>query len=73
MHQNEFSKFGRGSPKKHTCGIILKSGIRSTRIFHLKIVSIFISGGPFVQRSETILAIYVKGSTRNISMKLFLN
>ena len=33
--------------------------------------SIFSTGGHFVQRSETILAILVEGYPTNISMKLF--
>ena len=33
--------------------------------------SIFSSGGHFVQRSATILAIFVEGHPKNISVKLF--
>ena len=33
--------------------------------------SFFSSGGHFVQQSGTILAIYVEGRLRNISVKLF--
>ena len=33
--------------------------------------SIFSSGGHFVQRSGTILAILAEGHPRNVSMKLF--
>ena len=39
----------------------------------LKGFSIFSSGGHFVQRSRTILAILVEGNPRYISMELFLN
>ena len=35
--------------------------------------SIFSSGGHFVQRSETIIAILVEGHARKISVKLFSN
>ena len=39
----------------------------------LKVFSIFSSGGHFVQPSTTILAYFVEGHTRNISMKLYEN
>ena len=37
----------------------------------LALVSIFSSGSHFVQPSETILAILIKGHKRNTSVKLF--
>ena len=37
MEQNDFSNFGGGSPTKHSCGIILKSGHWSTGICCLKV------------------------------------
>ena len=45
--------------EEHFCEIILKSGHRPSRCC-LKVFSIFISGGHFVQQSKTILAILVK-------------
>ena len=33
--------------------------------------SVLTSGGNFVQQSRTILAIYIEGHPRNISVKLF--
>ena len=37
MEHNDFSKFGRGSPKKHFCEIILKLVHWSKRRCHLKV------------------------------------
>ena len=74
MERNHFNNFGRGSPKEHFCGIILKSGHWPKRRCHLKLFfffSIFSSGDHFVQRNRTILAILVEGHSRNISVKLF--
>ena len=56
--RKHFNKFGRGSPKDHFCEMILKSSHwprRRCRLFLF--FSIFSSGGHFVQRSRTILAI----------------
>ena len=39
----------------------------------LKIFLIWSSGGPFVQRSRTICAIFVEGIMRNNSVNLFQN
>ena len=64
---NDFSNFGRGSPKKHFCGIILKS-VHWSRIkdfLFLALTAIFCS----VDRK--ILASLVEGHPRNISVKLF--
>ena len=57
--------------KKHFYVIILKLGHWSRTRCHLKVYSIFSSGGHFHQWSETILAILVEGHPRNISVKLF--
>ena len=47
--QSHYSNFGKGSPKKHSCEIILKSG-HWCRSCHLKFFfSIFSSGGHFVE------------------------
>ena len=37
LEQNNFSNFGRGSPKEHFCEIILKSGYWPMRRCHLKV------------------------------------
>ena len=37
MERNDFNYFGRGSPKKHFCEIILKSGHWPMRRCHLKV------------------------------------
>ena len=71
MEQNHFSNFDKGSPKKHSCEIILKSTHWPRRRCGLKGFSIFSFDGHFVQRSRTILAILVKGHPRNIPVKLF--
>ena len=69
--QNHFSNFSRGSSKKHSCEIILKSANWPGKRCCLKGFSIFSFDGHFVQRSGTILAILVEGHPRNISVKLF--
>ena len=69
--QNDFSNFGRGSPKEHSCEIILKSVHWSRRRCHLNVFLFFSSGGHFVQWIVMILAILVEGHLRNISVKLF--
>ena len=68
---NHFSNFSRGSSKKHSCEIILKSANWPGRRCCLKGFSIFSFDGHFVQRSGTILAILVEGHPRNIRVKLF--
>ena len=50
----------------------MTSGHLPTRKCHLKLFSIFSSGGHFVQWSRTILAIFIAGYPRNISVKLIL-
>ena len=67
--RNDFNNLGRRSPKEHFCEIILKSVPWSKISF--KGFSTFSSGGHFVQRSGTILAILVEGHPRNISIKVF--
>ena len=71
MERNDFNNFGRGSPKEHFCEIILKSGHWPMRKCHLKVFSIFSSGGHIVQWSKTILAILVEGHPSNISVIFF--
>ena len=56
---------------EHSCEIISKSAHWPGRRCRLKGFSIFSFGGPFVQRSRTILAILVKGHPKNIPVKLF--
>ena len=56
---------------EHFCDFILKSAHWPWRRCSFTVFSIFSSGGHFVQRSGTILAILVEGHPRNIFMKLF--
>ena len=69
MEHNHFSNFPRRLHKEYFCEIILKSGHWPRRrcglnVFpFLALVAIFSAG--------TILAIFVEGHLRNISMKLF--
>ena len=69
--QNHFSKTGRGSFKKQSCEIILKSAHWPRMRCSLKGFSIFSSDGHFVQRSGTIVAILLEGHPKNITIKLF--
>ena len=69
--RNHSSNFRKRSSKEHFCEIILKSDNWSRRRMSFKGFSIFSSGGHFVQRSGTIIAILVEGHPRNISVKLF--
>ena len=69
MEQNHFSKTGRGSSIEHSGEIILKLAHWPKRRCRLKGFSIFSSDGHFVQRSGTILAIFVEGHPKNISTK----
>ena len=71
MEWNDFSNFGGVSPKERFCEIILKSGHWPRRRCHLKFLSIFSSGGHFVQWSRMILATLVECHPRNASVKLF--
>ena len=67
------SNFGGQSPKEHSCIIILKSMHLLKRRSHLKVFSIFSSGGHLGQRSGTVSAILVDSHLRNIPVKLFQN
>ena len=58
--------------KEHFCEIILKLELALEEMLFYEF-SIFSSGGHFVQRSRTILAIFDKLHQRIIRMKLFLN
>ena len=71
--RNHFSNFGMGSSKEHSCEIILKSAQWPRRRCCLKGFSNFSSGGRFVQRSITNLAILVEGHPKIICVKLFRN
>ena len=71
MERNDFSNFGRGSPKEHFCEISLKSVHLSRRRCHLKVFLFFIPGGHFVQVSGKISTLLVEGHPINISVKLF--
>ena len=69
LSRADLSNFGTESSKLHFCEIILKSAHwPSCRFTNF---SIFSSGGHFVQRSRTILAILIKGHPRNVPVKLF--
>ena len=61
--------FGRGYYEEQFCEIILNLDQWFKRICRLKIVFIWSSVGPFVQRSGTICAISVEGIMRNNSVK----
>ena len=69
--RNYFNNFGRGSPKKHFCEFILKSGHWPRRRCRLKVFLFLAMASILIQRSETILVILVEGNPRNISVKLF--
>ena len=77
VERNNFGNFGRWSPKNNFCEIILNSGhwprICRLKFFCFFLLFFFSSGGHFVQRSGTILAILVEGHKRNKSVKLFSN
>ena len=62
--RNHFGNFCRGSSKEHFCEIILKSAHWPWR--RCRFTVFFSSGGHFVQRSRTILAILVEGHPRII-------
>ena len=66
MERNSFSNFGRGSPMKRFCEIILKSGHwpRGEMVF-LALAAILFS------RAKPFYHILVECNPRNISMKLF--
>ena len=87
MEPNNFSNFGRGSPKEHFCEIILKSGHWSRRRCHLKVflflalVAILFSGEePFLQFGRgsskkqfcEIILKSVHRSWRRYHLKIFL-
>ena len=67
-----FSNFGRVSPKEHFYET-LEIGHWPWLEMSFKGFPIFSSGGHFVHRSKTILAIKVQGHTRKISVTLFWN
>ena len=56
VERDDFSNFGRESTQEHFCENILKSSHLPRRRCHLKVFSIFSSGGQLVQLSGTILA-----------------
>ena len=69
--RNHLCNFGRGYQEEQFCEIILNLDQCFRRRYVLKIFLIWSSGGPYVQRSETICAILVEGIMRNNSVKLF--
>ena len=64
-------QFGRRHHEEQFCEIILNLDQSFRRRYCLKIILIWSSGGPFVERSGTICAILVDGFMRNNSEKLF--
>ena len=67
--RNHLRNFCRGYYGEQFCETILNSDQRFRRRCHLKIVLIWISGGPFVPRRETICTILVDGIKRNNPVK----
>ena len=70
MEQNHWCNFCRRHHEKQFCEIILNLD-QWFRRCRLKIFLIWSSGSPFVQWSDTICAILVKGIMRNNALKLF--
>ena len=68
---NHLCNSGRGYQEKQFCEIVLNLDQWLRRRCRLKIFLIWSSGGPFVQRSITICAIFVEGIIRNKSVKSF--
>ena len=60
------SNFDRQSPQEHSCKIISTSVHRFSRRSRLKLISIYSSGGHFVQRRGIVRAVLVEGHPRNI-------
>ena len=71
VEQIQVCNFGRRHHEEKFCEIILNLDKRFRRRCRLKILLIWSSGCPFVQRSETTCAILVEGIMRNNSVKLF--
>ena len=65
------SNFGRRHHKEQFCEIILSLDKCFSRRCRLKIFLIWSSGGPFVQWSRTICAIFKEGIIGNIHVKLY--
>ena len=68
---NHLCNFGRGYQEEQYCEIILNLEQCFRRRCVLKILLIWSSGSPYVQRSRTINAILVESIMRNNSVKLF--
>ena len=62
---NHLCNFGRGYYEKQFCEIILNLDQWFRRRCLFTIFLIWSSGGPFVQRSGTICAIFIEGIMRN--------
>ena len=71
MERNNFSNFGRGSPKKHFCESSLKSAIGLGGEVILRF-SIFGSSGHFVQWSVTNFSNFGRGSPRGHFCEIIL-
>ena len=67
VERNDFSNFGRGSPKEHFCENYFEIDPLVQEKLSFKSFSFFSSSGYFVQWSGTILAILVEAHPKNIS------
>ena len=67
--RNNLLNFGRRYHEEQFCEIILNLDQWFRKKCRLKVILIWISGSPFVQRSVTICAILVKGIMRNNSVE----
>ena len=70
VERNNFSIFGRGSPTKHFCEIILKSVHWSRRRCHF-LVYLFLALVAVFSEERNDFSNFVQGHPRNISMILF--
>ena len=71
MERNELSNFGRASPRNMSVKLFLNQAIGLGGDVMKCFFPIFSSCDYFVLRSGTILAIFVEGLPRDISVKLF--
>ena len=71
MEQKDFSNFGRGSPKKHFYGIILKLVHGCRRRCHLK-VFLFITLGAILYVEQNDLSNFGRGSPKEHFCEIIL-
>ena len=67
--RNHLCNFGRGHYEKRFCELISYLGQWFRRRCLLKIILMWSSGSPIVQRSGTICAILLEGIMKNIRVK----